>query len=296
MAASSGPSCVGVLGATGQQGGAVLRALVAKGVSVVAITRNPSSEKAKVLAGLSKVEVRQADLDDQKSLEAAFNGCDGAFVVANFWEGMDPNKEMKQYENCANALKAVGGMKHIVMSSLEDTATHPKMADAKVLLNHPTGNMKVPHFDAKNRSHAFFKGLPVTFLYTSCFVENFTSFFSLNKQGDGSYQFTLPLGEGPIAWTILEDVGKMTAGILERPEMIGQTVGQDPWQRFIALRCIAALLSLRRSCRRRRTRRSRTSVCLGTLSLRLAFPAPRSWRRCSSFSRTMRMSFWPSAS
>mmetsp|Transcript_38639 Transcript_38639/g.94855 ORF Transcript_38639/g.94855 Transcript_38639/m.94855 type:complete len:189 (-) Transcript_38639:345-911(-) len=111
------------------------------------------------------------------------------------------------------------------------------MADAKVLLNHPTGNMKVPHFDAKNRSHAFFKGLPVTFLYTSCFVENFTSFFSLNKQGDGSYQFTLPLGEGPIAWTILEDVGKMTAGILETPGMIGQTVGSA------SLHCSAAQLA-----------------------------------------------------
>uniref|UniRef100_A0A7S3XGR8 NmrA-like domain-containing protein n=1 Tax=Oxyrrhis marina TaxID=2969 RepID=A0A7S3XGR8_OXYMA len=115
------------------------------------------------------------------------------------------------------------------------------MADAKVLLNQPTGDMRVPHFDAKNRSHAFFKGLPVTFLCTSCFVEHFTSFFSLNKKGDGSYQFTLPLGEGPIAWTILEDVGKMTAGILERPEMIGQTVGSA------SLHCSAAELAAQMS-------------------------------------------------
>jgi len=220
------PSCVAVLGATGQQGGAVLRALVAKGVRCVAITRDPDSAKGKELAKLPNVEVRKGDLNDPQSLEAAFEGCDGAFVMANFWEGMDPTKEMLQYENAAVALKKVGSMKHIVMSSLEETASHPKMADAKVLLEHATGGMKVPHLDAKNRSHKYFEGLPMTYLYTSCFIENFTSFFTLMKQEDGSYQFTLPLGEGPIAWTILEDLGKMTAGILDRPdEMIGKTVG-----------------------------------------------------------------------
>eukprot|EP00451_Oxyrrhis_marina_P016338 CAMPEP_0204314202 /NCGR_PEP_ID=MMETSP0469-20131031/4060_1 /ASSEMBLY_ACC=CAM_ASM_000384 /TAXON_ID=2969 /ORGANISM="Oxyrrhis marina" /LENGTH=312 /DNA_ID=CAMNT_0051294643 /DNA_START=57 /DNA_END=995 /DNA_ORIENTATION=- len=222
---SAGPTCVGVLGATGQQGGSVLRALVEQGTSVVAITRNPESEKAKALAGMAGVEVRKADLDDQASLEAAFTGCDGAFVVANFWEGMDVTKEMNQYENCAKALKAVGGMKHIVMTTLEETATHPKMEDAKVITTHPSGEMKVPHFDGKNRSHKFFEGLPVTFLYTSCFLENFGSFFTMYKQADETYQFTLPLGDGPIAWTILSDVGKMTVGILRRPELIGQTLG-----------------------------------------------------------------------
>jgi len=237
MGSPASPSCIAVLGATGQQGGAVVRALVAKGVHVVAITRSTSSEKAKELANLKNVEVRCGDLNDQKSLEAAFSGCDGAFVIANFWEGMDPTKEMKQYEACAQALKNVGGMKHIVMSSLEDTANHPKMADAKVLHQDPSGGMKVPHFDSKNRSHNYFDGLPVTFLYTSCYIENFTSFFSLNKQADESYEFTLPLGQGPIAWTILEDVGKMTAGIFERPSMIGQTVGSA------SLHCSAAQLA-----------------------------------------------------
>eukprot|EP00928_Gymnodinium_smaydae_P040864 TRINITY_DN2767_c0_g1_i8.p1 TRINITY_DN2767_c0_g1~~TRINITY_DN2767_c0_g1_i8.p1 ORF type:complete len:345 (+),score=71.34 TRINITY_DN2767_c0_g1_i8:69-1037(+) len=219
------PECVAVLGATGQQGGAVVRALSSRGFKVVAITRSVDSDKAKVLAKLPDVEVRQGDLEDVASLVKAFAGCDGAFVLANFWEGMDVTKEMKHYANAAEALKKVGGMKHVVMSTLEETATHAKMQDAPTICEHESGPMKVPHFDGKNRSHRHFEGLPMTYLYTSCYIENFTSFFTLTQQADRSYQFTLPLGEGPIAWTILEDVGKTTAGIFEKPELIGQTLG-----------------------------------------------------------------------
>lgn len=219
------PACIAVLGATGQQGGAVVRALCARRKKVVAITRSADSEKAQALAKLPGVEVRQGDLGDVDSLEKAFAGCDGAFVLANFWEGMDATKEMTHYENAALALKKVGGWKHIVMSTLEETATHPKMQDAPDILQHETGPMKVPHFDGKNRSHKFFEGLPMTYLYTSCYIENFTTFFSCTKQADETYQFTLPLGDGPVAWTILDDVGKMTAGIFEKPTLIGETLG-----------------------------------------------------------------------
>lgn len=216
---------IAVLGATGQQGGAVVHSLVSRGKSVVAITRNTDSDRAKELSKLEKVEVRKADLEDVASLEAAFAGCDGAFVLANFWEGMDVTKEMRHYKNAAEALKKVGSMKHIVFSTLEDTASHASMAECKVLLEHESGAMKVPHFDGKNRSHKFFDGLPITFLVTSCYIENFTSFFSLSRQEDGSYMFTLPLKDVAIAWTILEDVGNMAAGIFEHPELVGKTVG-----------------------------------------------------------------------
>jgi len=224
---SEGPSRIAVLGATGQQGGAVVASLAARGKKVVAITRNAESEKARAVAKLPGVEVRKADLEDVESLKKAFAGCDGAFVLANFWEGMDAVKEMRHYQNAATALKAVGGWRHVVMSTLEETATHPKMQDAPDILQHETGPMKVPHFDGKNRSHKFFDGLPMTYLYTSCYLENFTTFFACTEQEDGSYQFTLPLGAGPIAWTILEDVGNMTAAIFEKPDLIGQTLGSS---------------------------------------------------------------------
>jgi len=81
-------SKVAVFGATGQQGGAVAAALDKRGVDVVAITRNPDSDAAKALAARPHTTVRKGDLNDVDSLVAATEGCDGAFVIANFWEGM----------------------------------------------------------------------------------------------------------------------------------------------------------------------------------------------------------------
>lgn len=219
-------SKVAVLGATGQQGGAVAAALAARGVQVVAITRNPDSEKGKALAAAANTEVRKADLGDTASLVAAFEGCDGAFVIANFWEGLDVSKEMSHYKNAADALKQVGSMRHIVFTTLEETTKTPGCEDFKTLVEHESGKMYVPHFDGKARAEAYFEGLPVTHMVTSCYFENFTTFFSFMKQEDGSYAFTLPLGDKQIPWTILSDLGLLVASVFAKPELVGKRVGQ----------------------------------------------------------------------
>lgn len=60
-------------------------------------------------------------------------------------------------------------MKHVVFTTLEDTVLgRPEWQDFKVLHEDTTGPMKVPHFDGKNRAEHLFKGLPVTFMLTSC--------------------------------------------------------------------------------------------------------------------------------
>lgn len=218
-------SKVAVLGATGSQGGAVAAALDAKGVQVVAITRNVDSDKAKALAEKPNTEVRKADLNDIDSLVAAFEGCDGAFVIANFWEMMNAGKEMEQYKKAATALKKNGGMKHVVFSTLEETNI-PACADFKTLEEHETGPMKVPHFDGKSHAEAYFEGLPVTFMLTCCYYENFTSFFPLTASDDGTYSFTLPLGGKSFPWTILSDVGELVAATFDKPELIGKRIGQ----------------------------------------------------------------------
>jgi uncharacterized protein YbjT (DUF2867 family) len=218
-------SKVAVLGATGSQGGAVAASLKAKGVQVVAITRNVDSDRAKALAETPNTEVRKADLNDVDSLVAAFEGCDGAFIIANFWEFMDAGKEMEQYKNAATALKKNGEMKHVVFSTLEETNI-PACADFKTLEEHETGPMKVPHFDGKSRAEAYFDGLPVTFMVTSCYYENFTTFFSFTPSDDGTYSFTLPMREKRIPWTILSDVGDLVAATLGKPELIGERIGQ----------------------------------------------------------------------
>src|SRR5256885_16936874 len=103
---------ISVVGATGQQGGAVVRALQTSGQFIVrALTRNPG--KHRELAE----EVVEADLDRLETLEAAFEGAHGVFLVTNNWEkGTD---ELKQASMAIHAAKDAG-VKHFIWSTLPD--------------------------------------------------------------------------------------------------------------------------------------------------------------------------------
>ena len=101
---------IAVIGATGAQGGGLVRAILAdQGSSFTprALTRNSNSEKAKALTAAG-VEVMVADADDPESLERAFAGAYGAFCVTNFWEHFSPERELAQAGNMARAAKAAG--------------------------------------------------------------------------------------------------------------------------------------------------------------------------------------------
>src|SRR2546427_8355673 len=103
---------IAVIGATGQQGGGVVRALQARGqFRARALTRNP--HKHRELAE----EVVEADLDQPETLKAAFEGAHGVFLVTNFWEkGSD---EFKQATAAVRAAKDVG-VQHFIWSTLPD--------------------------------------------------------------------------------------------------------------------------------------------------------------------------------
>jgi len=103
---------IAVVGATGQQGGAVVRALQVSGqFKVRALTRNPGKHR-----DLAE-EVVEADLDRPESLKAAFEGAHGVFLVTNFWEpGTD---ELKQATAAVRAAKDAG-VKHLIWSTLPD--------------------------------------------------------------------------------------------------------------------------------------------------------------------------------
>ncbi len=89
----AGKDVVLVTGATGQQGGAVARQLLARGHKVKAMTRKPDGDNAKALAELG-AEVVQGDLDDAASLERAIDGAWGVFAVQNSWEaGVEGEEE-----------------------------------------------------------------------------------------------------------------------------------------------------------------------------------------------------------
>ena len=219
---------IAVVGATGSQGGGLVRAILNdkdSEFSVRAITRNPDSEKARELAAMG-AEVVEGNIDDPSSMKKAFEGAYGAYLVTFFWEHLSPEKEMAEAKILAQAAKDAG-VQHVIWSTLEDTRKYIPLDDERM----PTlqGKYKVPHFDAKGESNKFFKELqvPTTFLYTSFYWDNYINFGMAPKNGpDGSLAITFPLGDKKMAGMAAEDIGKCAYGIFKKgKEMIGKEIG-----------------------------------------------------------------------
>jgi uncharacterized protein YbjT (DUF2867 family) len=219
---------IAVVGATGAQGGGLVRAILADPKSdftVRALTRHPDSDKARALAAAG-AEVVSADLDDQASLERAFAGTYGVFALTNFWEHFSPEKELAQAANQARAAKAAG-VHHVIWSTLEDTRKWVPLSDERM----PTlqGKYKVPHFDAKGEADQIFRdvGVPTTFLLTAFYWDNLVAFGAGPQKGpDGRLAITYPLGDKKLPAIAVEDIGKAAYAIFKRgDEFINRTVG-----------------------------------------------------------------------
>ena len=219
---------IAVVGATGAQGGGLVRAILndrSGGFSVRAITRDIHSDKAKALADLG-AELFAADVDDPASLKAAFQGAYGAYCVTFFWAHFSPEKEMAEAKSMAEAAKAAG-VRHVIWSTLEDSRKWVPLDDNRM----PTlqGKYKVPHFDAKGESNHFFSDLdlPVTFLLTSFYWENFIYFGMAPKKGaDGKLALTLPIGSSKFPSISAEDIGRCAYGLFKSGDAhIRKTVG-----------------------------------------------------------------------
>lgn len=219
---------IAVVGATGAQGGGLVRAILEdkKGpFAARAITRDVNSEKAKALAEAG-AEVVAADVDDVKSLKKAFAGAYGAYCVTFFWAHLKPEKELAQARAMAKAAKDTD-LQHVIWSTLEDTRQWVPLSDNRM----PTlmGKYKVPHFDAKGEANAIFTelGVPTTFLLTSFYWDNFIHFGMGPKKGaDGKLAITIPMGNKKLPSIAAEDIGKCAYRIFEEgPELIGKTVG-----------------------------------------------------------------------
>jgi len=218
---------IAVVGATGAQGGGLVRAICADpkgGFRARAVTRNVNSDKARALAALG-AEVVAADVDDANSVARAFEGAYGAFCVTFYWDHFSPERESAQAAALARAAQTAG-VRHAIWSTLEDTRKFVALSDDRM----PTlmGKYKVPHFDAKGESDQVFTdlGVPVTFLLTSFYWENFIYFGMGPKKGpDGKYAITLPMGDQPLPSIAAEDIGRCAYGIFQRPDRIGKRLG-----------------------------------------------------------------------
>ena len=219
---------IAVIGATGAQGGGLVRAILndkGGGFTARAITRDIHSAKAKQLAELG-AEVVAADVDDPRSLQKAFDGAHGAYCVTFFWEHFSPDKEKTHARAMAEAAQTAG-VAHVIWSTLEDTRQWVPLEDQRM----PTlmGKYKVPHFDGKGEANAIFTGLglPVTLLNTSFYWDNLIYFGMGPKKGpDGKLAITMPMADKRLPGIAAEDIGKCAYGIFKRgQEFIGRTVG-----------------------------------------------------------------------
>ena len=219
---------IAVLGATGAQGGGLVRAIQADPTGrfrARALTRNAKSDKSAALAALG-AEVIEADVDDADSLARAFAGAHGAYCVTFFWDHFSPEKELAQAAAMASAAQAAG-VQHVVWSTLEDTRRFMSLDDPRM----PTlqGKYKVPHFDAKGEANALFAntGVPVTLLLTSFYWDNFIHFGMAPAKGpDGVLGITLPMGDKKLPGIAAEDIGRCAYGIFQAGSTYaGKTVG-----------------------------------------------------------------------
>lgn len=223
-----GEKIIAVMGATGAQGGGLVRSILNDSGSefaVRAVTRNANSEKAKELVRLG-AEVVEADVDNPESLKKAFAGCYGAYCVTFYWEHFSPEKELAHAKAMAEAAKTEG-LQHVIWSTLEDTRKWVPLDDNRM----PTlmEKYKVPHFDAKGEANLLFQkaGVPTTYLHTSFYWDNFIYFGMGPKKGeDGKLGITFPMGNKKLPGIAAEDIGKCSYGIFKRgSEFIGKSVG-----------------------------------------------------------------------
>jgi len=197
---------IAVVGATGQQGGAVLRALQAGGqFRVRALTRNPA--KHPKLAD----EVVAADLNRPETLQAAFAGAHGVFLVTNAWEaGSD---ESKQALAAVNAAKNAG-VQHFIWSTLPNVET---ISGGKIAVPHFTEKAKV---DGSVREAGFAYH---TFVIAPFYYQNLLGAMAPQKQADGSAGWALPLDpeRRVIHMGDITELGRIVAGAFAHPELAG---------------------------------------------------------------------------
>ena len=183
-----------VTGATGHQGGAVARELIAQGVKVRAMTRKPDGEAAQALRKLG-AEVVAGDFDDEASLKNALKGAWGAFSVQNTWE-VGVEREEDQGKRFTKIAKDAG-IRHFVYTSVGSA-------------HRETG---IPHFENKWRIEQTVKavGFPSwTVIRPVFFMENLAGPWFLPGIQEGKLAVGME-PTTPLQMIAVADIGKYGA-------------------------------------------------------------------------------------
>ena len=203
---SNNKKLIAVIGATGQQGGGVVRALQASGeFKVRALTRNP--DKHRQLAD----DVVKADLDRPETLPVAFKGAYGVFLVTDSRE-----KGTGELMQATAAVRAASdaSIKHFVWSTLPNVEAISG------------GKFNVPHFTGKAKIDRIVKeaGFPHhTFVIAPGYYQNFVGVLAPHKQADGSVGWALPLDPDVRCLHLgdIRELGNLVAGAFAHPDEAG---------------------------------------------------------------------------
>jgi len=222
-----------VTGATGKQGGAVVRHLRTKGFAVRALTRDPDRPESRALIDQTGIEISHGDYDDKSSLLRALEDVYGVFAVQTAENGAEV--EIRQGNALIDAAHS-SEVSHFVYSSVGSADQH-------------TG---ISHFDSKWKieEHLRGKGMPYTILRPVFLMENWLAMKSTIDQG----QILLPLTPETVLQQIaVDDIGAFAAMAFEHPgkwqgtatdlagdeqfldqtaESLHATYSQIPWEDF----------------------------------------------------------------
>lgn len=189
-----------VSGATGRQGGAVVRKLLHKGWGVRALTRDPCQPAARALAAIG-AEVVQSDMHDRSSLDTVVRGAYGVFSVQTSWEG-SADIEVRQGENIADAARNAG-VRHFVYSSAGGADRASDIRPQK----------------QKWRVEQYLQELefPATVLRPASFMDNYL--MEAMRLGIVQGQLAEPLGPDTLLQRIaISDIAAFAALAFEQPE------------------------------------------------------------------------------
>ena len=205
---------IAVMGATGTQGSGVVKELLARGrFAVRTLTRDPKSEKAQTLRAQG-CEVVQGDLTKPETLEPAFKGATGAFLVTNFWDPATASNETVQGTRAVKAAKAAG-VQRMVWSTLPNCK---EISGGKYEVLHFTGKALV---DAEVQAAGF---PSYTFVEAPMYFQNFLGMLAPQPLADGRTGWAVPMNPAAKCLHVGDptELGRVVARVLEHTEAVGR--------------------------------------------------------------------------
>ncbi|XP_047136251.1 nmrA-like family domain-containing protein 1 isoform X2 [Hydra vulgaris] len=200
---------IAVFGATGNQGGSVLRSLVERDCyHLKAVTRNINSQKAKDFSHLKNVTLAEADLDNKESVDIVLKGCYGAFLVTDFTSHFVKNREVEQGVNFID--KAIANnVKHIVFSGLEniESQIHEPCL-------HFDYKAAIEDYGIKQKDKIHFTSVRMPMYYQEVVGSVF------NKAFGNRFLLNIPMDKEKIVYLMnVDDIGNCVASVFDHPEL-----------------------------------------------------------------------------